>query len=40
MIVHLAIHTPKPERVGVIDSMHRFAAGEEGVPDLYLLEEV
>jgi heme-degrading monooxygenase HmoA len=35
MIVHLAIHTPKPEHVeDLIASMHRFAAGGAGQPGL------
>jgi heme-degrading monooxygenase HmoA len=35
MIVHLAIHTPRPERVDdLIASMHRFAAGGAGQPGL------
>jgi heme-degrading monooxygenase HmoA len=35
MIVHLAVHTPKPEHVDdLIASMHRFAAGGAGQPGL------
>ena len=35
MIVHLAIHAPKPEHVDdLMASMHRFAAGGAGQPGL------
>jgi heme-degrading monooxygenase HmoA len=35
MIVHIAIHTPKPEHVDdLVDSMHRFAAAGRTQPGL------
>ena len=35
MLVHLSIHTPRPEHeADLIASMHRFAAAAEGAPGL------